>query len=186
MNCPPTQNNGQRHLLPTESVTRKEAILCPDSGGISLLFEAKNRHVQKVVVLLTYCFHSHRVDCWYERNRKPPAGGCCEKEEEQTMNVPQQPVFYAVFAVTTYDSFDDAKTNAPDMIAAHIARSKELHAHGTLLMSGAFLNNPQEPLSTMAILTTYEAAEEYIKGDPFVQNGKVSKWYIREWANMFA
>ena len=98
----------------------------------------------------------------------------------------QQRVYYVVFVVTSYASFDDAITRAPDMIAAHIARSKELHAHGTLLMSGAFLDNPQEPLTAMAVNTTYEAAEEYVKGDPFVQNGMVRTWYIREWANMFA
>jgi hypothetical protein len=26
-----------------------------------------------------------------------------------------------------------------------------------------------------------EAAEEFASGDPFVLNGVVSKWYIREW-----
>ena len=102
------------------------------------------------------------------------------------MNSPQQRVYYAIFVVTAYESFDDAAASAPDLIAAHIARSKELHAQGTLLMSGAFLNNPQEPLSTMAVLTSPEAAEEYIKGDPFYLNGMVRSWTIREWANMFA
>jgi uncharacterized protein YciI len=53
-------------------------------------------------------------------------------------------------------------------------------------MSGAFLNDPEEPLSTMAVLGSREAAEEYIHGDPFFINGMISKWYIREWANMFA
>ena len=72
------------------------------------------------------------------------------------------------------------------MIAAHIARSKELHAQGTLLMAGAFLNNPQEPLSTMGVLTSLEAAEAYIKGDPFYLAGMVRSWHVREWANMFA
>jgi uncharacterized protein YciI len=38
----------------------------------------------------------------------------------------------------------------------------------------------------MAIHTTREAAEEYAKGNPFVQNDLVRTWYIREWANMFA
>jgi uncharacterized protein len=55
-----------------------------------------------------------------------------------------------------------------------------LHALGTLLIGGIFLNNPDEPLSTMAVLTTREAAEEYMRGDPFVLKGMVSKWYIRE------
>lgn len=108
------------------------------------------------------------------------------EEEGNAMSVVQQRVYYVVFAVTLYKSFDDARTNAPDLIAAHIARSEELHVRGTLLMSGAFLDDPQESLSTMSVLTTREAAEEYIKGDPFVLNGMVRTWYIREWANMFA
>ena len=29
-------------------------------------------------------------------------------------------------------------------------------------------------------------AEEFARGDPFVLDGMVSKWDIREWANMFA
>ncbi len=47
-------------------------------------------------------------------------------------------------------------------------------------------NKNDEPLSTMAVLSSREAAEEYIKVDPFVINGMVSNWYIRDWANMFA
>ena len=47
-------------------------------------------------------------------------------------------------------------------------------------MAGAFLDNPDEPLSTMAVLSSREAAEEYVKGDPFVQKGMTSNWYIRE------
>jgi hypothetical protein len=67
---------------------------------------------------------------------------------------------------------------------AHIARSKELHANGKVLMAGAFLDNLDEPLTTMGIFTTREGAEEYAKGDPFILNGTVTKWYIREWANI--
>jgi uncharacterized protein YciI len=37
----------------------------------------------------------------------------------------------------------------------------------------------------MGICPTREAAEEFANGDPFVLNGMVSKWYIREWANLF-
>ena len=102
------------------------------------------------------------------------------------MEAKKPDVYYAVFFETFYDSFQDALSKAPDVIAAHRARSNEFHAQGTLLMAGAFLNNPGEALGTMGILTTREAAEEYVKGDPFVLGGMVSKWYIREWANMFA
>jgi uncharacterized protein YciI len=98
--------------------------------------------------------------------------------------IPQQRAYYVVFVETIFTSFDDALAREPEKIAAHLARSKELHARGTLLIGGAFLDNPDEPLSTMAIHTTREAAEEYIKGDPFVLNGQVKAWSIREWANM--
>ncbi len=102
------------------------------------------------------------------------------------MQIKDQPAYYVVICFTKYASFEEAKTNAADDIATHIKRSHELHEKGTLLMSGAFIDKKDEPLSTMAVLTTREAAEEYIKGDPFVMKGMVSNWYIREWANMFA
>ncbi len=38
----------------------------------------------------------------------------------------------------------------------------------------------------MSIGATREAAEEYLKGDPFVSQGVTSQWYVREWANRFA
>jgi uncharacterized protein YciI len=103
------------------------------------------------------------------------------------MSIPEkQSVYYVVFCETLYASFEDAAAKASDLIATHVARSKELHARGTILMAGAFLNVPNEPLSTMAVCATREAAEEYITGDPFVLNGMVKQWTIREWANMFA
>jgi len=55
-----------------------------------------------------------------------------------------------------------------------------------VVMAGAFLDRPDEPLSTMAVCASREAAEEYVRGDPFVVKGKVSGWHIRAWANMFA
>ena len=33
----------------------------------------------------------------------------------------------------------------------------------------------------MSIFTTYEAAEEFATGDPFVLNCVVRDWHIREW-----
>ena len=33
----------------------------------------------------------------------------------------------------------------------------------------------------MSIFTSREAAEEFARGDPFVLNGVVSNWFVREW-----
>lgn len=36
----------------------------------------------------------------------------------------------------------------------------------------------------MAVFTSREAAEEYAKGDPFVRDGRVTDWQVREWASI--
>jgi uncharacterized protein len=102
------------------------------------------------------------------------------------MEIKSQSVYCVVFYVLKYASFEEARTKAPDAIAAHVKRSKKLHEDGTLLMAGAFLDDTDEPLSTMAVTSSREAAEEYVRGDPFFLNGMMSEWYTREWANMFA
>jgi uncharacterized protein YciI len=96
----------------------------------------------------------------------------------------QQRTYFVVFITTRYASLQTAMFEAPDDIAAHIARSKVFHERGDLLMGGAFLDQPEAPVSTMAILVSRQVAEEYAQGDPFVLKGMVSAWTVREWANM--
>ncbi len=83
---------------------------------------------------------------------------------------------------TAYTSLEDALQRAPAEIQSHLARTRDFHARGLLLEAGAF-RDPDRPLSTMAILTTREAAEEYAAGDPFMLNGMVTSYSIREWTN---
>jgi uncharacterized protein YciI len=45
-------------------------------------------------------------------------------------------------------------------------------------MIGAFAN-PQE--GAMAIFSKREDAQEFAAGDPFVINGVVRSWHLREW-----
>lgn len=101
------------------------------------------------------------------------------------MEIQSQQVYYIVYVVTKFASFEEARSTAPDAIAAHIARSKVLHEKGMLLLSGAFIEKSDEPLSTMAVLTSREAAQDYIQGDPFYLMNMIDLWHIREWANMF-
>jgi hypothetical protein len=92
--------------------------------------------------------------------------------------------YYVLFCITSYQSVDEVKTKDPQSLFAHMARSKELHSKGKVLMAGAFLDDSDEPLTTMGIFATREDAEEYAKSDPFVLNATVTKRYIREWANI--
>jgi uncharacterized protein YciI len=94
--------------------------------------------------------------------------------------------YYAVFMTLKYSSIAEAQAKAPDDLATHIARSRQLHQEGKVLMAGAFLDRPEEPVGTMVVCSSRESAEEFAQGDPFVIKGMVSQWTIREWANMFA
>jgi uncharacterized protein YciI len=86
--------------------------------------------------------------------------------------------------VLFYESADDVATKAPPHFAAHSAHLADFHARGTLLMVGTF-GDPQNE-GSMAIFTTREAAEKFAAGDPFVLNGVVRAWHIREWNEALA
>jgi uncharacterized protein len=82
-------------------------------------------------------------------------------------------------AVVFYESADDLAAKAPLHFEAHCSRWAEFAGRGELLMIGAFAN-PQEE-GSMAIFRTREAAEEFIRGDPFVLQGVVRGWRILDW-----
>jgi uncharacterized protein YciI len=88
-------------------------------------------------------------------------------------------VKYVVF----YELAEGAMPKIPEHFPGHRARNLEFQARGTLLMTGAFAD-PRE--GAMAVFTTKEAAEEFVRGDPFVLNGIVGRWYVREWNEALA
>jgi uncharacterized protein YciI len=67
---------------------------------------------------------------------------------------------------------------------AHRLQLNAFHERGVLLMTGAF-TDPQDG-GAMGIFTTREAAEEFVRDDPFVVNGAVTGWHIREWNEVLA
>ncbi len=99
-------------------------------------------------------------------------------------SISKQPLYYVVFFDIDYPSIADAINDKPGAIATHKERSTDWHKNGKIVMAGAFRDTIEGNLQTMGVLIYREVAEEYAKGDPFVLNGKVKKWYIREWNNM--
>lgn len=80
--------------------------------------------------------------------------------------------------VLTYESFDDVMATAPLYFEAHRKRWEEYLRDGTLLAIGPFAD-PRD--GSMGVFRTREAAENFVAGDPFVLNGVVKSWSIREW-----
>ena len=81
--------------------------------------------------------------------------------------------------VLLYESADDVASKAPPQFPAHKARLDEFHARGDLLMVGTF-GDPQAQ-GSMAVFRTREAAQEFVRDDPFVVNGVVRSYEIRDW-----
>jgi uncharacterized protein YciI len=80
--------------------------------------------------------------------------------------------------VLIYDSADDVAQTAPVHFAAHRARWKDFQADGTLLLIGPY----SDQSGALAVFTTRAAAEEFARSDPFVLNGVVRGWSVKEWA----
>jgi uncharacterized protein len=85
--------------------------------------------------------------------------------------------------VLFYESADDLAEKAPIHFPAHSARGQEFHERGALIAYGPF-GNPQAE-GSMAVFSSREAADDFARGDPFVLNGVVRDWHIREWEEAF-
>jgi hypothetical protein len=83
--------------------------------------------------------------------------------------------------VLFYESAEDVLVKAPLHAAEHRALWSESFASGQLLMIGPF-SDPRD--GAMGIFTTRDAAETFARRDPFVRNGVVTNWYVREWMDV--
>jgi len=81
--------------------------------------------------------------------------------------------------VVLYESADDVASRAPEHFPAHKRRLDDFHRRGELLMVGTF-GDPQRE-GSMTIFSTREAAESFVAEDPFILNGVVKSYEIREW-----
>ncbi|HEX6808918.1 MAG TPA: YciI family protein [Gemmatimonadaceae bacterium] len=81
--------------------------------------------------------------------------------------------------VLTYEGTPDYRAKVPAHLPAHRALWHIYHGDGRLLLIGPFTD---EPLGgAMAVFSTRAAAEQFVGEDPFVANGVVARWTIREW-----
>jgi uncharacterized protein YciI len=82
-----------------------------------------------------------------------------------------------------YEVADDYITRRVEFRGAHLKKAWEASDRGELVLGGALANPPD-----MAVLLfrgdSPEAAENFAKSDPYVLNGVVKRWYVREWATV--
>ena len=67
--------------------------------------------------------------------------------------------------------------------SAHLRHAQAAVDRGELVLGGAFAN----PVDGAVLLfrgDSAAAAEQFAKGDPYVVNGLVTRWHVREWTTV--
>lgn len=83
-----------------------------------------------------------------------------------------------MLAILFYDYVPDVAERRVPLRAAHLSILEELHAARKLVMAGAYA----DPLDGAAIVfSDRQAAERFVERDPYVANGLVTGYRIRDW-----
>ena len=79
-----------------------------------------------------------------------------------------------------YDLVDDYVARRGALREQHLGLVRAAHARGELLIAGA-LANPVDGGVLVFRGPSKDAAEAFAKADPYVVNGLVKAWRVREW-----
>ncbi len=83
----------------------------------------------------------------------------------------------------TYDVVDDYVTRRAPLRGEHIRLAREAVARGELVLGGA-VGSPPEGVTFVFRGSSPAAAEAFAAADPYVINGVVTRWRVREWTTV--
>lgn len=82
-----------------------------------------------------------------------------------------------------YDVASDYLERRPAFREEHLQLARDAHARGELILGGA-LNHPVDGAVLLFRGPSPEPAESFAKADPYVRNGLVTGWRVREWTTV--
>jgi uncharacterized protein YciI len=85
-----------------------------------------------------------------------------------------------MYLALQYDLVDDYLDRRPEFREEHLGLAKAAHERGELALAGAFT----DPADTALLVWSTEdraLVEAFAEADPYVRNGLVRSWTIREW-----
>ncbi len=80
-----------------------------------------------------------------------------------------------------YDLANDYLERRTPLRHEHLTLAREAHARGDLVLAGA-LANPAD--GAVLVFRSRESAEAFAAADPYVANGLVERWRVREWTTV--
>lgn len=82
-----------------------------------------------------------------------------------------------------YEVVDDYVERRASFRDEHLRHARAAHRRGELILGGALADPPDQ-----AVLLfqgdTPEVAENFARSDPYVTNGLVTSWHVREWTTV--
>ena len=84
--------------------------------------------------------------------------------------------YYALF----YNYVDDYMTRRGQFREEHLKLANASNQRDEMILAGAFSDPPDKALLIFHVADK-SIIEDFIKKDPYVNNGLVMKWEIREW-----
>lgn len=84
------------------------------------------------------------------------------------------------FYVLIYYVVDDYISRRVQYRDEHIQLAREAHRRGELLLGGAFADPVDQALLVFRV-PNRSVVEDFVRNDPYVANGLVTRWEIRSW-----
>ena len=88
-------------------------------------------------------------------------------------------MYYLLF----YEAGADYAERREPFRGAHLQHARAAVERGELVLGGA-LANPVDGAVILFRGDSPAAAEQFAKSDPYVVNGVVKRWYVREWTTV--
>lgn len=85
-------------------------------------------------------------------------------------------MYYILFYKTVADYLEKRAPYRDE----HLSLIKKAHENGIIIMAGA-LANPADGAVFIFKADGPELAEEFARQDPYVKNGLITDWYVRQW-----
>jgi uncharacterized protein YciI len=82
-----------------------------------------------------------------------------------------------------YELADDYVARRAQFRSAHLEKAWAASGRGELVLAGA-LADPVDRALLLFRSDSRHVAEDFARADPYVTNGLVRKWYVREWTTV--